>query len=62
MWYLQNPLYNVAACWNDSYEAKQVAIVTAGGLLRIHSSHSSDLKAGVGICLSVIGHRIGWVS
>ena len=45
IWHLQNAPYEVAACCTY-LRTKQVAIVTAGGvLLRIHSSHRSNLKA-----------------
>ena len=46
IWRLQNVPYKVAACLHLLRKgAKQVAIVTAGSPLRIHSSHSSILKA-----------------
>ena len=46
IYHFQNVPYKVSCIFAPtSLESQQVAIITAGGLLGIHSSHSSNLKA-----------------
>ena len=40
----ENMPYKVSSMFTPSLRSQQVAIITAGGLLGIHTSHSSNLK------------------